>query len=240
MSIDLEKQDMGMKTTGAVQDTSSRLMAVVFNWMAAGLGLTGAVALLAAYSPLGLSLVRNPMLLIGLMIAEVVMVVVLSARYRTMSAAAATGCFLAYSALNGVTLSIVLLAYTGASVASTFFITAGMFGAMALYGTMTKRDLTGLGSFCMMGLWGVILAMVVNFFMHSARIDWMITLAGIIVFVGLTAYDTQKIRVMGEQIGADADEAAFRKVAIMGALALYLDFINLFLHLLSLLGNQRD
>lgn len=240
MSIDWEKQDMGMKTTGAVQETSSRLMAVVFNWMAAGLGLTGAVALLAAYSPLGLSLVRNPMLLIGLMIAEVVMVIVLSARYRTMSAAAATGCFLAYSALNGVTLSIVLLAYTGASVASTFFITAGMFGAMALYGTITKRDLTGLGSFCMMGLWGVILAMVVNFFMHSARIDWMITLAGIIVFVGLTAYDTQKIRVMGEQIGADADEAAFRKVAIIGALALYLDFINLFLHLLRLLGNQRD
>ncbi len=240
MSIDLEKQDMGMKTSGAVQETSSRLMPVVFNWMAAGLGLTGAVALLAAHSPLGLSLVRNPMLLIGLMIAEVVMVIVVSARYRTMSAVAATGCFLAYSALNGVTLSIVLLAYTGASVASTFFITAGMFGAMALYGTMTKRDLTGLGSFCMMGLWGVILAMVVNFFMHSARIDWMITLAGIIVFVGLTAYDTQKIRVMGEQIGADADEAAFRKVAIMGALALYLDFINLFLHLLRLLGDQRD
>ena len=229
-----------MKTSGAVQETSSRLMPVVFNWMAAGLGLTGAVALLAAHSPLGLALVQNPILLIGLMIAELVMVIVLSARYRTMSVAAATGCFLAYSALNGVTLSIVLLAYTGASVASTFFITAGMFGAMALYGTMTKRDLTGLGSFCMMGLWGVILAMVVNFFMHSARIDWMITMAGIIVFVGLTAYDTQKIRVMGEQIGADADEAAFRKVAIMGALALYLDFINLFLHLLRLLGDQRD
>ena len=240
MSIDFEKQDMNVKTTGAVQDTVSRLMPVVFNWMAAGLGLTGAVALLTAHSPLAVAIVRNPMLLIGLLIAEFAMVMVLSVRYKTMSAAAATGCFLAYAVLNGVTLSIVLLAYTGASVASTFFITGGMFGAMALYGTVTKRDLTGLGSFCMMGLWGVLLGIVVNLFVHSARIDWMITLAGIIVFVGLTAYDTQKIRAMGEQIGADADEAAFRKVAIMGALALYLDFINLFIHLLRLLGDRRN
>jgi FtsH-binding integral membrane protein len=152
---------------------------------------------------------------------------------------AATGIFLGYSALNGVTLSTILLYYTASSVAATFFVTAGMFGAMAVYGFVTKKDLSSWGSFLFMGLIGIIIAMVVNIFLASPMISWVISGIGVIIFTGLTAYDVQQITRMGEQGIMDGGEAAIRKGAIMGALKLYLDFINLFLMLLRFMGDRR-
>jgi FtsH-binding integral membrane protein len=142
--------------------------------------------------------------------------------------------------VNGLTLSTIFLRYTGSSIAGTFFITAGMFGAMAVYGVVTKRDLSGLGSFLFMGLIGIIIASLVNMFMQSSALSWVISMAGVLVFTGLTAYDVQRIKTMGEQgIMAQGDEM-IKKGSIMGALALYLDFINLFLSLLSFFGGSRD
>ena len=172
--------------------------------------------------------------------AKLIIVFVLASRIDKMQATTATGLFVGYAVLNGVTLSTLFLAYSGASLASTFFITAGMFGAMALYGLVTKRDLTGLGSFLFMGLIGLLLAMVVNFFLHSSTLDLAISVIGVFIFVGLTAYDTQKIKTMGEQGIMEQGAAAVRKGAIIGALTLYLDFINLFIMLLRLFGGGRD
>jgi FtsH-binding integral membrane protein len=156
---------------------------------------------------------------------------------RRMSSIGAGILFLAYAVTNGVTLACIFLMYTKSSIASTFFVSAGTFGAMSAYGYATKRDLTGLGSFCMMGLFGLIIASVVNLFLGSPMIYWLTTFMGVIVFVGLTAYDTQKIKqlnIIGNE-GTDED----RKEAIHGALVLYLDFINLFLYLLRLFGRRR-
>ena len=142
--------------------------------------------------------------------------------------------------LNGLTLSSIFLAYTTASIAGTFFITAGMFGAMAVYGLVTKRDLSAMGSFMFMGLIGIILASIVNIFLKSSSLYWAISVIGVLVFVGLTAWDVQKLKNMGEQGIMEQGEAAIRKGAIIGALALYLDFINLFLMLLRFFGGARD
>ena len=207
----------------------------IYWWMTAGLALTGAVALLVASSPAARGLVfGTPFLFLGLIIAELVMVIALVAALPKLSPGAATALFLGYSALNGVTLSFVFLAYTGASVASTFFATAGTFGAMAVYGTVTKRDLTGVGHFAFMGLIGLIIASVVNIFVHSEMLYWGITYAGVLVFVLLSAFDVQRLRRM-----AAAGRLPRQKLAIFGALQLYLDFINLFLFLLRLLGDRR-
>jgi len=148
--------------------------------------------------------------------------------------------FIGYSVLNGLTLSVIFLAYTSSSIAGTFFITAGMFGAMAVYGLVTKRDLSGMGSFLFMGLIGIILASVVNIFLKSSSVYWAISFLGVLIFTGLTAYDVQKIKKIGEEgIMAQGDET-IRKGSIMGALALYLDFINLFLMLLRFFGGSRN
>ena len=163
----------------------------------------------------------------------------MAARRLDFSAQAATGLFLAYSVLNGVTLSVILLIYTATSVATTFFIAAGMFAAMAVYGTVTKRDLRGFGSFLFMGLIGMIIASVVNMYLGSSMMSWIISAVGVLVFTGLTAYDVQRISEIGASGIMESGEAAIRKGAIMGALALYLDFINLFLSLLRLLGDRR-
>lgn len=220
---------------------STVFLAKVFNWMAIGLGLTGLLAFITANSLAMQQLIfGNRLMFYGLMFAEIGMVVYLSARIERISSQAATGLFLAYSALNGVTLSAILLAYTMSSVAATFFITAGMFGAMAVYGLVTKKDLSGLGSFMFMGLIGIVLASVVNIFLGSSMISWVISGLGVIIFTGLTAYDVQKITQMGAAGIMDQGEAAIHKVAILGALTLYLDFINLFLSLLQFLGNRRD
>ncbi len=223
----------------ARQEASTVFLAKVFNWMAIGLGLTGAVAYLTANTGLANSIVGTPLFFI-LIIAELGMVFYLSARIEKMQASTATGLFVAYSVLNGLTLSVIFLAYTSSSIAGTFLITAGMFGAMAVYGLVTKRDLSGMGSFMFMGLIGIIIASIVNIFLQSSSLYWAISVIGVLVFVGLTAYDVQKIKHMGEQGIMEQGEVAIRKGSIIGALALYLDFINLFLMLLRFFGGSRD
>jgi len=223
----------------ARQEASTVFLAKVFNWMGIGLAITGVLAYFTAQSGLALAIASSPLLIV-LILAELGMVFFLSARIEKIQPATATGLFLGYSALNGLTLSTVFLAYTRASIGGTFLITAGMFGAMAVYGLVTKRDLSKMGSFLFMGLIGIILASVVNIFLQSSSLYWTISLIGVLVFVGLTAYDVQKIKTMGEQGIMEQGEAAIRKGAIIGALALYLDFINLFLMLLRFFGGARD
>ncbi len=228
-----------MTVAQARVEASTVFLAKVFNWMAIGLGVTGVVAFLTASTGLALTIVASPVFFI-LVIAELGMVFYLSARIEKIRAATATGLFLAYSLLNGLTLSTIFLAYTRTSIGATFLITAGMFGAMAVYGLVTKRDLSGLGSFMFMGLVGIILASIVNIFLKSTSLHWTISVIGVLVFVGLTAYDVQKIKQMGEQGIMAQGESAIRKGAVIGALALYLDFINLFLMLLRFFGGSRD
>lgn len=210
----------------------------VYNWMGLGLALTALVSLFTASSPGLLAfIIGNPIVFFGLIIAELGLVIGLSAGINRMQASTAGFMFFLYSAFNGLTLSVILIAYTRASIASTFFVTAGTFGAMSLYGYTTRRDLTSWGSFLAMGLIGVILASLVNIFFKSPAIYWLVTYAGIIVFVGLAAYDAQKIKAMALQ--GFGDEESERKGAIIGALQLYLDFINLFLMLLRIFGKRR-
>ncbi len=225
--------------TQARQEASTIFLAKVFNWMAVGLGLTGIVAWFTASSGLAEQLIASPVFMI-LLVAELGLVFFLSARIDKIQAGTATGLFIGYAALNGLTLSMIFLAYTQSSIAATFFITAGMFGAMAVYGLVTKRDLSGFGSFLFMGVIGIIIASVVNIFLQSSSLYWAISLIGVFVFVGLTAYDVQKIKKIGEQGIMEQGEEMVRKGAIMGALALYLDFINLFLMLLRFFGGSRD
>ncbi|MBL4904038.1 MAG: Bax inhibitor-1/YccA family protein [Desulfocapsa sp.] len=223
----------------ARQEASTIFLAKVFNWMAIGLGLTGVIAWFTASSGLAAQLVQGPMFIV-LIIGQLGLVFYLSARIEKIQPGTATGLFLGYAALNGLTLSMVFLAYTGSSIAATFFITAGMFGAMAVYGLVTKRDLSGMGSFLFMGLIGIIIASVVNIFLNSSSLYWAISLIGVFIFVGLTAYDVQKIKKIGEDGIMQQGEGAIQKGAVMGALALYLDFINLFLMLLRFFGGSRN
>ena len=210
------------------------LIRQVYAWMGAGLTVTAIMALTTLSSPAILNaIVGNRLLFFGLMIGELALVFTLSGAINRLSAATATLIFIAYSALNGVTLSVVALVYTSNSIASTFVVTAGMFGAMSVYGFVTKRDLTSWGSFLFMGLIGVVIASVVNIFVGSSAVSWVISAIGVVVFTGLTAYDTWKIKEMAAR-GTEG-----RKPAILGALTLYLDFINLFLMLLRFTGSRR-
>ena len=208
----------------ATAQASTVFLAKVFNWMAIGLILTAVSAFVVASSP-ALQQVIYPMHFM-LAIAELGLVFFLSARIQKISAQTATGLFLAFSVLNGLTLSAILLIYTMTSIASTFFITAGMFGGMAIYGMVTKKDLSSMGSFLMMGLFGIIIASVVNIFLGSSMMSWVISGIGVIVFTGLTAYDVQKITQIGASGIMEQGDVAVRKMAIMGALTLYLDFNN--------------
>ncbi len=213
-------------------------VARVYNWMGIGLGVTAAVAIVTANSPALLKLIfGNPILLIGLLVGQIAMAIAVGSAARRANPALATGLFLAYAATLGLTLSAILLVYTAASIGATFVVTAGMFGAMSLYGWTTKKDLTSMGSFLLMALIGLILASLVNFFLASNALGYLISFAGVAIFVGLTAYDTQKIKMIGAQV--DADSAQGKGLAIQGALALYLDFVNLFLFLLRLFGRRR-
>jgi len=221
-----------------VAATQGEFVRRVYNWMGLGLATTAVVSLYtASNSKLLTWIFGNPMIFFGLIIAELGLVIALSAGINRMQAATATIMFFLYSALNGVTLSAIFIAYTSASIANTFFVTAGTFGAMSLYGYTTQRDLTSWGSFLTMGLIGVILASLVNFFFKSEAVYWLVTYAGIIVFVGLAAYDAQKIKAMALQ--GFGDEESERKGAVIGALQLYLDFINLFLLLLRIFGRRK-
>jgi FtsH-binding integral membrane protein len=212
----------------------------VYNWMAIGLGLTALVAFYVASSE---SLVRlvfgNPLIFFGLIIGELILVFSISARIQKIQASTATGLFIAYAALNGVTLSFIFLAYTSASIVSTFIVCALTFLACSVYGMTTKKDLTSLGGFMFMGLIGIIIASLVNLFIRSSAMTMIISYIGVIVFVGLTAYDTQKLKTMAVTQPAGIEAGVVRKGAILGALSLYLDFINLFLMLLRILGNRE-
>lgn len=212
----------------------------VYNWMAIGLSLTGFVAFYVSKSPALVHLIfGNPLLLIVFIVAYFGLVMYLSARINRISAGTATSLFVLYSALTGVLLASVFLVYTTESIASTFFICAGTFVGCSIYGWTTKRDLTSLRGFLMMGLIGVIIAILVNMFIQSSAMNMIIGCIGVIVFVGLTAYDTQKLKNMALTQPAGLDGSVKRKGAILGALSLYLDFINLFLMLLRIFGQRR-
>lgn len=213
----------------------------VYNWMCIGLALTGFVAFYVSTNETILRLVfSNSLIFFGLIIAQLALVFAIAGMVNRMSAGTATALFVIYSTLNGVLFSFIFLAYTSASIFSTFFICAGTFLACSIYGWITKRDLTSLGGFLFMGLIGIIIASVVNWFVRSSAMSMIVSYIGVFVFVGLTAYDTQKIKNMALAQPAGLDGAVIRKGAILGALSLYLDFINLFLMLLRIFGQSRD
>ncbi|MEI6224156.1 MAG: Bax inhibitor-1/YccA family protein [Deltaproteobacteria bacterium] len=216
-------------------DVERRFMAAVYRWMTFGLLVTAGVAYYIATTPAALQVIfGNKMVFWGLIIAQFGLVIGLSAAVNKLSAGAAGALFLLYSALTGATLSVVLLAYTGASVASAFAVTAGTFMAMSIYGTVTKKDLTSWSTFLFMGLIGIVIASVVNIFMKSGMISWVVSAAAVVVFTGLTAYDTQRLRRMAALGGTVA------ALPVNGALSLYLNFINLFLSILNLFGGRRN
>ena len=235
----MQTETQSITISQAKQDAASIFLAKVFNWMAVGLGITGLVAYGTAASGLAVRIINSPLFLI-LALGTLGLVFFLSARINKIQASTASALFVGYSVLNGLFFSTIFLRYTSTSIASTFLITAGMFGAMAVYGLVTKRDLSGWGSFLFMGLIGLIIATIVNIFLKSPGVYWVTSLIGVFIFTGLTAYDVQKIKRMGEEGIMAQGQEAITKGSIMGALALYLDFINLFLMLLRFFGGSRD
>ncbi|EPR33099.1 protein of unknown function UPF0005 [Alkalidesulfovibrio alkalitolerans DSM 16529] len=229
-----------MRRAQAKPEVLNAFMRGVYTWMCGGLLTTAALALFTASSPALLQVIYgNPIMPWVVMLSPLVLVFVLSGMINRLSANAASGLFLLYSALMGLSLSFVFLAYSPAAISKAFFTAAGMFGAMSIYGYTTKKDLTSWGSFLFMGLIGVILASVVNIFLRSPALDFVVSGVGVLVFVGLTAYDTQRLKTMAETAPMD-DALVMRRGVILGALTLYLDFINLFLMLLRFFGGNRD
>ena len=223
----------GSATSSAV----ATLLKSVYLQMAAALSVTGIVAYFLSESPaFWQTLATNPSLIWITIIAQLGLVIWLSARLHTMSMTSATLLFILYSVLMGVSMSSIFMVYTMESIASTFFITAGTFLVMSIIGMVTRLDLSRIGSILLMALIGLIIASVVNIFMHSETLYWVVSYAGVLIFVGLTAFDTQKIKSMVANYGV-ADEMG-HKLALLGALTLYLDFVNLFLYLLRILGNR--
>ncbi len=215
------------------------LMKNVYLWMTLALAVTGLTAAYVAMNPGWVyAIATNSVLFFGLIIAELAVVMILSARIARLSFATAGLMFAAYSVLNGVTLSVIFLAYTMSSIATTFFVTAGTFGAMTLVGYTVKKDLSAMGRVLIMALIGLIIASIVNMFVASSALDWAITYIGVLVFVGLTAYDTQKIKQMMLMHGDEVNDGTM-KLALMASLTLYLDFINLFLYLLRIFGRRE-
>ena len=215
------------------------LMRKVFVWMTLALAITGLTAYGVATSPTILALIfSSKVTFFGLIIAEFALVFAISGAINRLSLSTATLLFILYSVINGATLSSIFFVFSVATISKVFFITAGTFGAMALVGYTTKTDLTSMGKLLFMALLGIIIASVVNMFVASSGLDLILSYVGVLVFVGLTAYDTQKIKQMC-QAAPDAGESS-QKLALIGALSLYLDFINLFLYLLRIFGNNRD
>jgi hypothetical protein len=209
----------------------------VYNWMGAGLLITGLVAYAVANSPEVMSVVfGSPIIFFGLIIAQLALVFMISARIYKIQASTATFLFVAYSVLNGVTLSSIFIAYAQATITSTFFVCAATFIACSVYGWTTKRDLTSFGGFLTMGLIGIVIASLVNLFFKSSAVSAIVSYVGVFVFIGLTAYDTQSLKTMALSQPDGLEAGALRKGAILGALKLYLDFINLFLMLLRIFG----
>lgn len=217
----------------------STLMKSVYVWMTLALAVTGmTAAYVAGNLPLMSAILSNRILFFGIIIAELAMVWTLSARIDRLSFATSGLLFALYSILNGVTMSVLFVAFTSASIAQTFFITAGTFGAMSLVGFTTKKDLTSMGSLFFMALIGLIIASLVNIFWQNSVLYWVISYVGVLLFVGLTAYDTQKIKQMVYAHGNEVNETT-QKLALLGSLTLYLDFINLFIYLLRILGDRK-
>lgn len=235
---DFEIKEVARGTDMPVASALPALMRKVYVWMTLALVITGFTAYAVATSPaLLMAIVGNRFVLLGLIVAELALVVGISGAINRLSLAVATLMFVLYSVINGATLSVVFLAFTMSSITSVFFITAGTFATMALVGYTTKKDLTSMGRMLFMALIGLVIATVVNMFMRSSGLDMILNYVGVLVFVGLTAYDTQKIKeqlMMADNMGESA-----QKVALVGALTLYLDFINLFLYLLRILGKRE-
>jgi FtsH-binding integral membrane protein len=209
----------------------------VYGWMFAGLLVTAITAFTVAASPALIeTLILNRLVFWGLIIGQFGLVIYLSARVEKTSPVTAAGLFILYSALTGVTSSVILLVYTGASITSTFIVTAGMFGATAVFGTVTKRSLAGVGQFMFMGLIGLILASIVGIFWQNSALQFVISVVGVLVFTGLTAWDAQRLK----QMAVALPEGQVGAYAVVGALSLYLDFINLFFFLLRFTGSRRD
>lgn len=247
--------ELNKQGTATLQRPASRVeitnafLRSVYNWMAIGLGLTAAVSFALTYTSLKSLLfvgMGNTVMFTSMgqtiflvsAIGQIALVFFLSFRVDRLSGGTATTLFMVYSVLMGAFLSFVLIRYSVGSVAQAFIASTGMFAAMSVYGLVTKRDLAGMGSFLFMGLIGLLIAMVVNFFMQSSMMTFIISLVGVGLFLGLTAYDTQLLKEMGESVPRD-NEVAVRRATIMGALRLYLDFINLFLFMLRLFGDRR-
>ncbi len=223
----------------ASKAAQSTLLRSVYVWMTLALVITGFVSMYVAQSYQLISFIfGNRLALWGMLIAELAVVFYLSARINSISFTKATVMFIIYSILNGATLASIFLVYTMSSIASTFFVAAGTFGVMALYGYVTKSDLTRIGNICLMALIGLIIATLVSMFWQNSMLQMIITYAGVILFVGLTAYDSQKIKRLLTADGIEVTEET-QKIALLGALTLYLDFINLFLYLLRLLGDRK-
>jgi len=223
--------------SAAAAERVSAFLRAVYGWMCVGLGVTAVVAYaITASAAVVQTIASNHLLFLGALAVELGLVFYLSARVQSLAPNAAMLLFLLYSGLNGVTLSVVLLAYTGASIATTFVVTAGMFGALAAFGSTTKRSLAGAGQFFFMGLVGLILASILGLFWHSDALQFLISVVGVIVFTGLTAWDAQRLKHMATEL----PEGRSGAYAIVGALSLYLNFINLFLILLRFTGGRRS
>lgn len=226
------KDQLGIKSYQALFITK------VYNWMALALFITGLVSYFVASSPELINIIiGSKFVFYGLLIGELLLVIYLTRSIDKLSQNMVIAGFLLYAVLNGLTMSFIFMIYTSNSIATTFYVTAGTFGAMSLYGYYTKKDLTSLGNMAMMGLIGIIVASIVNMFLQNDMMSWIITYLGVAIFVGLTAYDTQKLKNMGSQ-GFVNDES-MEKTSILGALTLYLDFINMFLFLLRIFGNRN-
>ena len=219
--------------------TAGALMRRVFSWMTVGLVATGLTSFAVNMMPAVQTVVAtNSLVLLVLVAAQFGLVIYLNVGLKSMSAGAAVLSYLLYSILTGITFSFLLLLFTPASLALTFFVCAGMFATMAIYGLVTKSDLSGMGTYLLMGLVGLIIAGLINMFLHSSSMDFVISIIGVIVFTLLTAYDVQMVKQMG--MAMIADDAEMTKVAIVCALRLYLDFVNLFLYLLRFFGQKKD
>lgn len=219
-------------------DVQTRVVNQVYTWMTLGLALTATVGYYVSESEVLTNLIfSNGLIVIGLIVAQLGIVLGLSAGINRLSGSTATGLFILYSALTGLTFSAIFMVYTYSSIASTFFVTSGTFAAMSVFGHTTKRDLTKLGSIAFMALIGIILASLVNMFMQNSMLELGISVIGVLLFTGLTAYDAQRIKEMAAMVNDGESET---KVSVMGALSLYLNFINLFLMLLRFLGVARN
>jgi uncharacterized protein len=214
----------------------SQFFNAVYAWMAAGLALTGVVAFATASHRLPIPL--NLGTFAVLFILQIVLVMAISGAINRISPAVATAMFLLYAALNGVTLSVIFLIYAKGSIASAFLVTAGTFAAMSIYGYTTRRDLTRFGSLLITALFGIIIASFVNFFLHSSMLFWIVNYAAVLIFVGLTAYDTQALKIIAVQTAGDQRMSS--RMAIVGSLKLYLDFINLFVLILQIMNDRRN